>query len=348
MSALNDRDRARTAPCINRRLDDAAAARLLPFANDVSGARVQARLAELDREWDVDRVVEIDIAITGLTGLLLARRVRPAFILLTAIAGSAGLWHAVLGGHPLLPLLRRAGLRTAHEINRERHALKALRGDFALLPPSGTASGDAKPAGGAASAAHARAMSAASRNGSDAQAREPRNGGPAASGNGPHAGHRQRSRWVAPTATRVATHTAPQLNESIRERTQASLLLALDPDRDGIPARLAELEREWDVERVLQANASTLILSGLVLGTAASRHFLWLPVAVLCFLAQHAVQGWCPPLPILRRAGVRTAGEIDRERHALKALRGDFDRVGEPGSDSAARRVHEVLQAVDC
>jgi len=33
---------------------------------------------------------------------------------------------------------------------------------------------------------------------------------------------------------------------------------------------------------------------------------------------QHGLQGWCPPLPLLRRLGIRTRGEIDREKYALK------------------------------
>jgi hypothetical protein len=45
-----------------------------------------------------------------------------------------------------------------------------------------------------------------------------------------------------------------------------------------------------------------------------------LPGVVLSFLLQHALQGWCPPLPILRRMGVRTRGEIDQEKYELKAL----------------------------
>jgi hypothetical protein len=37
------------------------------------------------------------------------------------------------------------------------------------------------------------------------------------------------------------------------------------------------------------------------------------------FLLQHALQGWCPPVPILRRLGYRTAREIFEERLALLA-----------------------------
>lgn len=54
---------------------------------------------------------------------------------------------------------------------------------------------------------------------------------------------------------------------------------------------------------------------------------------VLGFLFQHAVQGWCPPVSLLRRLGFRTSSEIDAERYALKALRGDFKEL-EPTQDS--------------
>jgi hypothetical protein len=48
---------------------------------------------------------------------------------------------------------------------------------------------------------------------------------------------------------------------------------------------------------------------------------------VTAFLFQHAIQGWCPPVPILRRMGFRTAHEIEQERNALKAIRGDFEGI---------------------
>jgi hypothetical protein len=62
------------------------------------------------------------------------------------------------------------------------------------------------------------------------------------------------------------------------------------------------------------------------------------------FLFQHAVQGWCPPVPILRRLGYRTAREIDDERAALKALRGDFGPIG-PGAGDRDTRATHALQA---
>lgn len=71
------------------------------------------------------------------------------------------------------------------------------------------------------------------------------------------------------------------------------------------------------MERVLEVNASALALTGLVLGLTVDRKWFVLPAAVLGFLLQHGIQGWCPPLPVLRRLGTRTRGEIDREKYAL-------------------------------
>lgn len=84
--------------------------------------------------------------------------------------------------------------------------------------------------------------------------------------------------------------------------------------------RIGELDREWDIERVLELNASSLALTGLVLGATVNKKWLAVPAIVLPFLLQHALQGWCPPLPLLRRLGLRTQGEIDREKYALKEL----------------------------
>jgi hypothetical protein len=63
---------------------------------------------------------------------------------------------------------------------------------------------------------------------------------------------------------------------------------------------------------------------------------LALPLVVQGFLLQHAVQGWCPPVALLRRRGVRTSMEIAEERNALKALRGDYRDIPGNGSDVGA------------
>jgi hypothetical protein len=105
----------------------------------------------------------------------------------------------------------------------------------------------------------------------------------------------------------------------------------------AIDLRLRELDEEWDIERAIQANAATLALSGTVLSMIHDRRWSILPLAVTGFLLQHAVQGWCPPVPVLRRLGFRTMHEIERERHALKAMRGDYDGLPLRERGSAVR-----------
>jgi hypothetical protein len=148
------------------------------------------------------------------------------------------------------------------------------------------------------------------------------------------------------TARRVEDNTDPRLNERIRARTDAEVVRLESASDDDISARLRELDQEWDVERLLQVNASVLVMLGVLLGAKVDRRFLALPAAVFTFFGQHAVQGWCPPVPVFRRLGVRTHREIARERYALKALRGDFDDLPARNAGSS-RRVRAALAAVD-
>jgi hypothetical protein len=130
------------------------------------------------------------------------------------------------------------------------------------------------------------------------------------------------------------THFPP---ERVRENTSEAVLRMIDlrtienvrhcsaQSRNAMERRLRDLNKEWDVERLLETNASSLALGGLILGSVLHRKWFWLSGGVLSFLLMHGVQGWCPPLPVLRRLGVRTRREIDRERTALKVLMGDFE-----------------------
>lgn len=149
------------------------------------------------------------------------------------------------------------------------------------------------------------------------------------------------------TTHRVELHTAPELNDAIRHRADAQIARLEGASAAEIDQRLKALDAEWDVERLLQTNASVIVLLGLALATGVNRKFLLLPAGVFGFFAQHALQGWCPPIPVFRRLGIRTQREIERERYALKALRGDFDPV--PAEDAAptGERVRAALAAVD-
>ena len=128
------------------------------------------------------------------------------------------------------------------------------------------------------------------------------------------------------TVDRVPIHTRERINQELRMEMEKRLLhFARHPEQ--IETRLGELDREWDIERAIQANASSIMLAGLTAAVLVDRRFLLLPFAVAGFLLQHAMEGWCPPVPVLRRMGYRTQFEIETERYALKILRGDFHDV---------------------
>ncbi|MCU0878923.1 MAG: hypothetical protein MUF06_14155 [Pirellulaceae bacterium] len=153
---------------------------------------------------------------------------------------------------------------------------------------------------------------------------------------------------IPTTVDRVPCNTAPEVNEQIRRKTDESVAKYSGAQADQIERRLEALDREWDVERTLEANAATVALVGLGLGALVDRRFLALPAVVATFLLQHAVQGWCPPLPLFRRLGVRTQPEIEEERYALKALRGDFNGIarGDTNRHERAPGVSTVMAAV--
>jgi hypothetical protein len=116
------------------------------------------------------------------------------------------------------------------------------------------------------------------------------------------------------------------VNARIDRAAAARVAHARTEPTAGLLRRLAELDREWDVDRALMANFA--ILGGLSLALGISRRAPWrgrnpwlaLFGTQLGFLLFHSVAGWCPPLPILRRLGFRTQKEIDLERQCVERI----------------------------
>ncbi len=151
---------------------------------------------------------------------------------------------------------------------------------------------------------------------------------------------------LPPTATRVNLATEPLLNEAIRQADDDRIAEYAVAEPERLDNRLAQLDEEWDVERILQVNSSLFALLGVFLTAGGNKAFKPLPGVIYGFLLMHALKGWCPPLPLLRRAGKRTVAEIERERYALKALRGDFDKLPR-GRKNPDARAKAVLKAID-
>jgi hypothetical protein len=148
------------------------------------------------------------------------------------------------------------------------------------------------------------------------------------------------------TTDRVARHTPKSINEMIRRKTDMNVARYSRATAQAIEERLAELDQEWNVERALAANAGAVGLAGLGMGAFLDRRFYVLPALVAGFLLQQALQGWCPPLTLLRRLGFRTQSEIEQERYALKALRGDFGDSTRAMSGQSRDRLGRILEAI--
>jgi hypothetical protein len=123
---------------------------------------------------------------------------------------------------------------------------------------------------------------------------------------------------IATTAERVSSNTRPDINAWIWHQTEEHMREIAAQGRGAIERRLAELDEEWDIERYVETLAPTFTLLGLTLGLTRDRRWLLLPFVVQTFFLQHALQGWCPPIPVLRGMGIRTMQEIERERCCLK------------------------------
>ena len=143
------------------------------------------------------------------------------------------------------------------------------------------------------------------------------------------------------TTDRVQANTAGNVNRDIERKAARRVAQAAAAPTQVITRRIGELDEEWDIERAIEANAATASLVGLTFGLLGRSRWFLLPAAVSGFLLQHAVQGWCPPIPVLRRLGFRTSFEIEQERQALKLIRGDYKSAAAGDADP-----EDILEAV--
>ncbi len=131
---------------------------------------------------------------------------------------------------------------------------------------------------------------------------------------------------------RVRRYSPETLNRRVDLLTEASIASVTRSGHDAIVRRVAELDREWDIDRALMLNFAIV---GTTFFAAGMRRYArtnwWAPrrnpffrgVAVqLLFLGLQAVLGWSPPAFLYRRLGFRTKPEIEAERAQLRAALG--------------------------
>ena len=114
-------------------------------------------------------------------------------------------------------------------------------------------------------------------------------------------------------------------NQDTLEKRLACLA---DAGPQAISDRLDYLEREWSAGRMTKATIGVLILLGLALmALTANPWWLVLPAIGGLFLLQYLFsrQSWLGAT--FHEMGFRSGAEIDHEKFALKALRGDFKNL---------------------
>ncbi|MBP3955975.1 hypothetical protein J8F10_11835 [Gemmata sp. G18] len=116
--------------------------------------------------------------------------------------------------------------------------------------------------------------------------------------------------------------------ECLKETNLESRLACLaDAGPQAISDRLAQLEREWSAGRMTKAAIGVLIVVGLGLTALANPWWLVLPAIGGLFLLQYLFgrSSWLGAT--FREMGFRSGSDIDQERFALRALRGDFKNL---------------------
>ena len=154
------------------------------------------------------------------------------------------------------------------------------------------------------------------------------------------------------TRERVPAHTSRADNAAIERRLSESLEYYAQ-NLSQIDERLRELDREWDIERAIELNASALAFAGVLAGTFRDRRWLMLPAAVTSptieELADHlsagdlVVDGGNSPFtedgPRARR---RSTCDLVPRRRSCLAPRG-LSRVKAPGTALVARARHASM-----
>ena len=135
----------------------------------------------------------------------------------------------------------------------------------------------------------------------------------------------------------VRQHSLRRVTRRLDRERDERLAAAVGADSAAVGERLRRLDKEWDIERVLQTNAAALsLVAWIAVLRRPTRRRAAVAGIVPAFLLQHALQGWCPPIELFRVLGRRSRNEIDAERTALKALRGDFADLPQDDEPDAA------------
>jgi hypothetical protein len=105
---------------------------------------------------------------------------------------------------------------------------------------------------------------------------------------------------------------------------ESRLACLADAGPQAITDRLNQIDKEWSAGRMTKATIGVLIVLGLGLTALTNPWWLVLPAFGGVFLLQYLFTNRSWLGATFHEMGFRSGAEIDHERFALKALRGDF------------------------
>jgi hypothetical protein len=94
--------------------------------------KIDKRLKDLHREWDIERAIEANSSAMSLVGLTLGASSNRRWFILPSLVAVSLLQHSLTGWSLWVPLLRQFGFRTPQEIDEERFRLMVNRNGLTL------------------------------------------------------------------------------------------------------------------------------------------------------------------------------------------------------------------------
>lgn len=138
-----------------------------------------------------------------------------------------------------------------------------------------------------------------------------------------------------------------EITRRIDAKIEESIRFYAAQSPDAIARRIEELDNECDVDGYLAMTAAGVGLGGIALSfLGGGKKWLLVAGAFLGLLLKQALHGTSPAMPLLRKFGVRTRAEIDREKYALKILRGDFQLDQNKLEQLKSNPAQDVLRSV--
>jgi hypothetical protein len=144
----------------------------------------------------------------------------------------------------------------------------------------------------------------------------------------------------------VRRYTSAEDLEEIERRLERNIRFYAAQPPESIEARIQALKREWSIERYLQVNIAGVTFLTAFKALMRRRGWAVITCTALGFFLYHALRGFDPPIALLRKLGVRTRRELDREIYALKALRGDFNTLSQQQQHAFVVPAREIIEAV--